>query len=95
MLFEHVCVCNPLVLENTLDKLHTLENLLFLKTFSDDLHADRQTVHAVSVITRVSILLNLVPWPERTRKLVERAVHARNGHNSRGIIELRGHGKIR
>jgi hypothetical protein len=47
-------------------------------------------VHLVGVIADMSVLLNLVPWPECTREFIERAVHARDGHNASlsGVVEL-------
>jgi len=82
----HVCI--SVALEETLNELHTLKNLLFLETSSNDLQADRQTVHLVGVIADISVLLNLVPWPECTREFIGRAVHARDGHNASGVVEL-------
>lgn len=81
-------VCNSVVLEEALNELHTVENLPFLETSTNDLHADRKTVHLVGVIADICILLNLVPQPECTREFIERAVHARDGHNARGVVEL-------
>jgi hypothetical protein len=88
LLDGHMHVCSPVVLEETLNELHTLKNILFLEASSNDLHADRETVHLVDIIADISILLNLVPRPEYTREFIERAVHARDGHNARGVIEL-------
>ena len=87
-LYGHMHVRNSVALEETLDELHTLKNLLFLEMSSNDLHADRKTVHLVGVIADISILLNLVPWPECTREFIKLAVHARDGHNASGVIEL-------
>ncbi len=77
-------VCDSVALE-TLDNL---KNLLFPETSSDDLHANRQTVHVVGIIANISTLLNLVPWPEWMREFIERAVHACDGHDVSGVIEL-------
>ncbi len=81
-------VCNSVAFEETLNELHTLKNLLFLETSSDDLHTDRQTMHLVSIIAHISVLLNLIPWPECTRELIKRAVYAGDGRDASGVIEL-------
>jgi hypothetical protein len=84
----HMHVCNSVALEETINELHTLKNLLFLETSSNDLHANRQTLHLVGIIADISILLNLVPWPQCMREFIERAIHARDGHNASGVVEL-------
>ena len=60
----------------------TLKDLLFLETPSDDLHADRQTVHITAIAALVCITLDLVPWLEWQRQFIERAVYAR------GVVKL-------
>jgi hypothetical protein len=81
-------IWGSVLLEKTLDELHPFENFLFLETSSDDLHADRQAVHIVGVVTFIGICFDLVPWLERPRELIERAVHAGNGKDARRVIQL-------
>jgi len=84
-----MCVCYSLALEQRLDKLHTLKNLLFLETPSDDLYTNGQTVHIISIVALERITLDLVPWPKRRRQFIERAIHARDGHDACGVVKLR------
>src|SRR6266852_3040033 len=54
-------------------------------TICTPIMANRQTVHLVGVIADISVILNLVPWPECTREFIERVVCARDGHNASGL----------
>ena len=83
-----MCVCYSLALEQCLNELHTLKNLLFLETTSDDLYANGQTVHIIGIVALVCITLDLVPWSERKRQFIERAVYASDGHDARGVVKL-------
>ena len=83
-----MCIRSSFLLEEALNELHPFKNLLFFETSSNDLHADGQAVHIVSVVAPVRVLFDLVPRPERGRELIERAIHTRNGHDARGIIQL-------
>ena len=83
-----MCVRYSLALEQRLDELHTLKDLLFLETPSDDLYANWQTVHIVGIVALVRVTLDLVPWPEQQRQFIKRTVHARDGHDARGVVKL-------
>jgi hypothetical protein len=65
-------VRDSLALEQGLHDLHTLENLLFLETSRDDMHADRQAVHIVRIVALVRIALEPCSAAGRTEARVSR-----------------------
>jgi len=88
LLHRHMGIRDSLALEQRLDELHTFKNLLFLETPSDDLYTNGQTVHIIGIVALERIALDLVPWSERKHEFIERAVHARDGHDARGVVKL-------
>ena len=89
---RHVRIRDCFALEKALDELHALKYLLFLETSPNDLHADREGRAYPSRHSTCTYRIRSCSAVESAEVQIHReresAVHARDRHDARGVVEL-------